>query len=107
MKIAIYGINFDPSFDEYIKDLLLQIDNYGWEIYIYEEFEIFLKSRFYIGISNSTFNKKNFKDQKTDFFFSIGGDGTFLDSAKIVIISNISFVVVVSFIEIETRLSLG
>lgn len=84
MRIAIYGINFDPSFDEYIKDMLLQIHSYGWELCIYEEFEGFLKSRFDLGIENRSFNKQNFKDLNASFFLSIGGDGSFLDSAKIV-----------------------
>ncbi len=84
MKIAIYGINFDPSFDEYIKDLLQQIDSYGWELCIFKKFEEFLKSRFDLGIENTNFTKETFKEQKASFLISIGGDGTFLDSAKIV-----------------------
>jgi NAD+ kinase len=84
MKIGIYGINFDPSFDNYIQELFNQIEEYGWEVTIYEPFLEFLNSRIKIPASISTFDKTTFKSEKASFIFSLGGDGTFLDTAKIV-----------------------
>lgn len=84
MKIAIYGINFDQSFDAYIQELLNQMESYGWDIVVHEQFLDFLSSRVKLKLDCKTFNNDNFKAQKASFLLSIGGDGTFLDSAKIV-----------------------
>lgn len=84
MKVAIYGINFNESFDSYIQELFNQIEDFGWEVVIYEPFIEFLKSRVKISDSCKTFDAKSFAGEKCSFIFSLGGDGTFLDSSKIV-----------------------
>ncbi|MFH1319783.1 MAG: NAD kinase [Bacteroidota bacterium] len=115
MNIAIYGKVISSSDLIYIKQLLRKLDEVKAKLSIYKPFFDFLSSKIKIHSSTPTFTKfdENFftrsdtkktgqskqsgqtsKDanQKPDFLFSIGGDGTLLDTITLVRDSGIPIV---------------
>jgi NAD+ kinase len=84
MRIAIFGKQFDPAFDEYCLALFRHLSLTGAGICIYKPFYEFVS-----GIPGIKLNPNSvFKDHadlpECDMLFSIGGDGTFLDAVTIV-----------------------
>ena len=93
MKIAIYGHPFEDITNEFVKQLFLKLDKADVEILLFEEFHSFLKETVKIDIKNSKlFNSYNDIPEDTDFFISIGGDGTFLETVSFVRDSGIPIV---------------
>jgi len=93
MKIAIYGHPFEDITNEFVKKLFLKLDKADVEILLFEEFHSFLKETVKIDIKNSKlFNSYNDIPEDTDFFISIGGDGTFLETVSFVRDSGIPIV---------------
>ena len=81
MKVAIYGRNFEDSFNDSILSLFEILESNKAEIIIYKAFYNFIKSKVKIDIPDINFFTKP-EDIKKDFdiLLSIGGDGTFLES---------------------------
>jgi len=85
MKIAIYGKTFGEDFHSCSKDLFKKLHEQEVELYIFQPFYNFL---------NDEVNQKpevaglftNHTDlpENLDYFFSIGGDGTFLETITLV-----------------------
>lgn len=93
MKIAIYGRPFSKESIKFIYYFFRVLSKNDFEIYVHEKFHHFLKTElnFHPPI------KGNFKgyedlDSSFDFVFSIGGDGTFLESVYLVRDHNIPMV---------------
>lgn len=86
MNIAIYGRSFGNSFTGMAIQLFEELKNYGVKLFINDNFYTFLKNNISYNLSSAIIYKNdNFpKDEKIDFLLSIGGDGTFLESACIV-----------------------
>jgi len=85
MKIALYGKAFKENFNESISLLIRKLEEAGTEILIHEKFASFLVGEAGIKPSKYTeFNKKTGISEDTDFLFSLGGDGTFLDTVNII-----------------------
>ncbi|MFC2118205.1 NAD kinase [Bacteroidota bacterium] len=81
MKIAIYGRSFNKSFYDSIKLLFETLSNKEADIYIYYDFYCFVKENMsYEPKVSGFFRKDDNLDDSFDFLFSIGGDGTFLES---------------------------
>lgn len=85
MKIALYGKAFNKSFNDSITLLIKKLEVGGTEILIHERFSKFLSE--VTGLKSSHF--KVFSDESnlpedTSFMFSLGGDGTFLETLKYV-----------------------
>ncbi len=85
MKIALYGKNFRTDFNENIRSMFKIFHKYQAEIYIHEEFSKFLsdKNDIYAGI-HEVYKDHNFLPGDIDFLFSLGGDGTFLETVNLV-----------------------
>jgi NAD+ kinase len=84
-KIALFGMNFDKDFNKNILSLFEIFKRHEAELYIHEKFADFLYEN--TGIITSParrFNNINDLPIDTDFLFSFGGDGTFLETLKIV-----------------------
>jgi NAD+ kinase len=85
MKVAIYGRSFSKESFKSIQILLESLFRINAELFIYEEFAIFLKKT---GIAPSkpyaVFKDHTALPKDTSFLFSCGGDGTFLQTVNIV-----------------------
>jgi NAD+ kinase len=85
MKIAVFGRKFDQCFGPGLKLFIEKLNKYGAEIHIYKPF-----SEFLLDNNDINFSKKHFFNDHAqitpdfNFFFSLGGDGTFLDAVTYV-----------------------
>lgn len=85
MKIAVFGRKLEDQYKEGILEFFDKIAKHCCEVYIFKPFHDFLKTS--LGLE-----KNNFKDfiehdeisSDFNFFFSLGGDGTFLESVRYV-----------------------
>lgn len=93
MKIAIFGRPFKESFTNSMSLMFDILKNKDVELLIYKPFYDFIIQNSKLKPINCSFftNHKDL-DKNTDFFFSIGGDGTFLEAVTIVRDSNIPLV---------------
>jgi NAD+ kinase len=90
MKIAIYGHPLNDITSEFFKNLFKKLEDNNVEIFLYEEFGKFIEK--YINIETKKivlFNSHKEITKKIDFFISIGGDGTFLETVSFVRDKNI------------------
>jgi NAD+ kinase len=83
MKIALFGKPFSEDFYLNIKTLFDKLNQHNTEIVVHRDFGDFLSVKAGIHIHNST----NFSDDSglpddIDFIFSLGGDGTFLETVS-------------------------
>lgn len=80
MKVAIYGRSTIDNTSEHIQLLFHKLNEYKTEILIYEPFYNFIKQKMQINGVIKTFNTHTELIGKVDYMFSIGGDGTFLET---------------------------
>ena len=85
MNIAIHGRNFGSNFSGMLIQLFEQLKNYGIDLYVNENFYNFMveKTMFRPEVKG-LYSDKLPDDVNFDFMLSIGGDGTFLESATYV-----------------------
>jgi len=85
MNIAIYGRNFGNSFYGMAIQLFEELKKNNVSIYVNSKFAEFLRTKaFYNPVVNGLYANELPSDVHFDFLLSIGGDGTFLESATIV-----------------------
>ena len=84
MKIGIYGRLFDDSFIPHIQELFDQLDIPDVSLTIFEPFHSYLTPRIKINKDCTLFNSHKEINGKIDCLFSIGGDGTLLDTIKLI-----------------------
>jgi NAD+ kinase len=85
MKIAIYGKQFKPDFDKSIVSLFEILEEAKTEVSIYKPFFQFISERIPIKEKGlSFFSTLEDFSGAYDILLSIGGDGTFLESATFV-----------------------
>jgi NAD+ kinase len=85
MKVALYGKAFNESFKKSIALLIEKLEKADAEILIHKKFASFLLDE--AGIKPSDFRQFDLDSglsDDTDFLFSLGGDGTFLDTVAYV-----------------------
>lgn len=84
MKIALFGRPFDARFDLQIRQMLDFLETSGFDFWLHEGFHQFLSKHFKIPIKGKVF--KSIDEIKTEvkMLLSVGGDGTMLESAKLV-----------------------
>lgn len=81
MKIAIYGRRFDRNFDFSIKLFFSKLEKMSTHTSIYKPFLEFMLDHSNVKPNyDSTFDQTFTEKDKPDLLFTIGGDGTFLDS---------------------------
>lgn len=92
MRIAVFGRNINPGFYESLKRLFGILEVNKVEVTVYQPFlEYMRREMSYSPVGISTFS--NHKDLvNVDFFFSIGGDGAFLEAISLVRDSGIPMV---------------
>ena len=92
-KIALFGINFSEDFNKNIRSLFDIFRKYKAELIIHEDFAAFLSQHDSINRGEyKTFKNNASLPADTDFLFSFGGDGTFLETLKIVQDRNIPII---------------
>lgn len=84
MKVAVYGRKLSSVLIPYVEELFTEMDNAGFDVVVYEPFYSSLKQH-----SSSAYNYDSFTSAheikgKVDFLFSVGGDGTILDTLSLV-----------------------
>ncbi len=85
MNIAIYGRNFGSSFSGMLIQLFEELKQNDVKVYVNEKFYDYIGTKIYFHPEVAgKFEKVLPTDVKFDFLLSIGGDGTFLESATIV-----------------------
>lgn len=81
MKIVIYGKTFEENFYDCSRDLFRKLQEYNAEVYLYRPFYDFLRNdvKQDPGVAG-LFTEHSELPDSIDYFFSIGGDGTFLET---------------------------
>ncbi len=85
MKIALYGKEFSSNFNESISFLIRKLESVNAEMLVHERFASFLIK--VTGLERNDFKEFNHQSGlpgDTDFLFSLGGDGTFLETLTFV-----------------------
>lgn len=92
MRFAIYAQTYKPSYKQIVEKLVRSIrDNHG-EILFEKPFYELLKTNQVLDYEYETFEDYDDLDENTNFFVSIGGDGTMLRAANYVKHKNIPLV---------------
>ena len=92
MKIFIYGNTYNLRSKKYIEILLRKLIEIKAEVQIFEPFYNFWKNNFNEIKPLKTFVSPDDVESNTDFMFSLGGDGTFLESVQYVRNKNIPII---------------
>jgi len=79
MKIAVFGRQFKDDAAPFIKELFEALHNKDVDVVIFENFETYLNKRKIRSYAKSHFSTEHALEA-VDFVFSVGGDGTFLES---------------------------
>ncbi len=93
MKLAVFGRKFDKGFEASLHVFFNKVCEQNAEVYIYKPFFDFLKNNPLNNIcAFKEFNSFENITPDFDFFFSLGGDGTFLEAVQFVRDSGIPIV---------------
>ena len=85
MKVAVFGRNFPPYARENIATMFSKFNSLNVEIWVYKSLFEFLQQK--AGLRPEVaglFTSHDDLPDGIDFLFSLGGDGTFLDTVKLV-----------------------
>jgi NAD+ kinase len=92
MRIAVFGRNITPVFYDSLKRLFAILHLHRVEVTVYRPFLEYMRSEIAFDPKGITdFSNRN-ELQNVDFFFSIGGDGAFLEAISLVRDSGIPMV---------------
>ncbi len=83
MRIAILGKPFDDTIAPFIQTLFDDLKRRKAELYVVEQFQLFLKNTINLPTGIQTFSRGD-KLEDVDVVLSIGGDGTLLDTVTYV-----------------------
>jgi len=84
MNFALYGKLFAREDTFYIQGLIDKLETTGGQIFIYEPFYNYLLGTIHFGFQPIPFTKQSEIRNAIQFLFSIGGDGTLLDTITLV-----------------------
>ena len=83
MRIALFGKPFSEDFNQNIKTLFEKLNHYNTEIILHRQFSEFLVNEAGITLEKcSYFDEISGLPEGVDFLFSLGGDGTFLETVS-------------------------
>ena len=92
MKIALFGKTIAPENGEYLRQLFKELDDNQVEIIVYQPFADIVTAFVPEGVKYSVFHSYDDLKGHADLLFSIGGDGTILDTVPFVLDSGIPVV---------------
>lgn len=84
MKVAIYARSTNDNLSEHIQLLFHKLNEHKAVMFLYEPFYNFIKQKLTIAGNIKTFKTHNDIAGKVDYMFSLGGDGTFLETISYV-----------------------
>lgn len=84
MKVAIYARSTNDNLSEHIQVLFGKLAEYKAEVFVYAPFYDFVKPKFSLEGNIKPFHLHTDIKGKVDFLFSLGGDGTFLETLSFV-----------------------
>jgi len=84
MKIALFGKNISENAVPYVQELIETLYSMQSEVSIYQPFYEILGTRITFPPDFTLFSTQAEIEQRVDFLFSIGGDGTFLEAVGLV-----------------------
>jgi NAD+ kinase len=84
MNVALYGKSITRDDVFYIQGLIDKLDSGGGQVFIYEPFYAYLLDKINFGQPPVPFTKQLEISHSVQFLFSIGGDGTLLDTITLV-----------------------
>lgn len=84
MRIALFGKSFTNEIHLYLQQLITKLESINSSIFIYEPFYKIIKEKINFNSNYLIFNTHKEIIHKVDFLFSIGGDGTLLDTITLV-----------------------
>jgi NAD+ kinase len=92
MKIAVYGRKFDKTFTSNIAIFFDFLMKKKADVHVYQPFYEYVAKLTNLGNTVSTFQTHEQITKDFDFFFSFGGDGTFLEAVRYVRDKNIPLI---------------
>lgn len=84
MKIGIYGKKFSFELSSFIQLLISNLNARKCELFIYEKFHEKIKDFVNLPRNTAVYNETDNIQNELDYLFSVGGDGTLLDSLTII-----------------------
>lgn len=84
MKVGIYGKKFDKLNEDAVVELISKLQRCAIEIAVYEPFHELIKHKLKLGSDITTFSQSRHIVNKIDFLFSLGGDGTLLETLALI-----------------------
>ncbi len=84
MKVALFGKVYADNQKDYLQLLIDELNKKGSEILIYEPYYKAIAGKVNFGTNISVFNTNKDIKNNVDILFSVGGDGTILDTVSIV-----------------------
>ena len=92
MKFAIYAQTYKPNYKEIVEKLVRAVQAHSATVIFEKEFYHLLVENKVLDFEYETFSSHTDIDDDTNFFVSIGGDGTLLRAANFVKSKNIPIV---------------
>ena len=84
MNIALFGKTISEDTKPYIQQIVNKLEAVGANIMVFAPYYYIIKSEIVFNSEVNIFNNHNDLRDKVDFLFSIGGDGTLLDTLTLV-----------------------
>ncbi len=92
MRIAVFGRNINPVFHDSLRRLFTILHLHGVEVTVYRPFLEYMRREINFDPKTITDFSNHNELRNVDFFFSIGGDGAFLEAISLVRDSGIPMV---------------
>lgn len=89
MKVAIYGRRFNTRVVPFLQHLFDSLLKKGIDVVVYDKFHEFIQDQVSLPKAPDTFSAGDDLGGKVDIMFSLGGDGTLLDTVTLIRDSNI------------------
>jgi len=84
MNIALYGRSGSLEINGYVQQLISKLESLNCKLWIYQPFYESIRQKISFNSKINFFNNHHEIAQSIDFLFSIGGDGTMLDTITLV-----------------------
>lgn len=89
MLVALYNRNFEEKDVPVLQHIVTRLESFGIRLIVYKDFYERLQAYVTFGIEPLLFTGKNDLPAHTEMLFSLGGDGTLLDTVIFVADSNV------------------
>jgi NAD+ kinase len=84
MKVALFGKSITGNDAPYLQEFISRLESLGWQVCLYESLYNAIREKIRFGNPPVTFTMQAEIRGEVDYLFSIGGDGTLLDTITLV-----------------------